>query len=171
MLPPPHCLSSLTGIYFEKMHPILPIVDEDRFRKLQATDPSYILLQQGMCLAASLNFSAEDYLILANSDSPLNHREFGRRLFSAMRTSVEMGMVTNKFILIQALALMSLFSDGPNGGDTSSQLCGRAIQYVYLLGLHVQRRPQSYDDKGAVTLLCCVWALDRMNAAFHGVRS
>jgi hypothetical protein len=167
-VPPPQNMKTLRRVYFEKMQPILPLVDEARLDSLQSTDPAYILLQQGICIAASLNINVENALILPSSALPMGHREFGKRLFSAMRISIEMGMVTNKVVLTQALALMSFFSDGPDGGETSSQLCGRAVQYVHVLGLHVQRQPNINDDKNAVTLLCSIWALDRMNAALHG---
>lgn len=85
-----------------------------------------------------------------------------------MRISIEMGLVSNKIIIIQALALMSQFSDNPVGEDISSQLCGRAVQHVQSLGLHVKGQQEEHRDRCSTTLLCCIWAIDRMNAAFNG---
>jgi hypothetical protein len=66
------------------------------------------------------------------------------------------------------LALMSLFNDGPDGADIASQLSGRAIQHLHSLGLHMDGRRNEQTDHYSTTLLCCIWAIDRMNAAFHG---
>jgi hypothetical protein len=85
-----------------------------------------------------------------------------------MRLIIEMGLVKDKIVLIQALALMSQFTDNPVGDDTSPQLCGRAVHHVQTLGLHLKRRQE--DERGSynTTLLCCIYSIDRMNAAFHG---
>ncbi len=89
-------------------------------------------------------------------------------LSGAMRISIEMGLISNKIIIIQALALMSQFTDNPVGEDISSQLCGRAVQHVQSLGLHVKGQQEQDRDRCSTKLLCCIWAIDRMNAAFHG---
>jgi hypothetical protein len=168
ILPMQRELKKLCSIYFEKHHPIFPIIDEHSFRRMDHTEPTSILLQQGMCLVASLNLSAKGHLRLSKASTRLSPREFGRRISAAMRTSIELGLVTKKVVIIQALALLSLFIDGPNGGDVSSQLCGRAIHYAHSVGLHIQPQRQGQDDQYAEGLLCCVWALDRLNAALHG---
>jgi hypothetical protein len=168
LLPTQPELEKLCSIYFEKCHPIFPIIDEHSFQTMDHTEPTKILLQQGMCLVASLNLSAQGHLRLSKASTHFSPREFGRRISAAMRTSIELGLVTKKVVIIQALALLSLFIDGPNGGDVSSQLCGRAIHYVHSVGLHIQSQRQGQNDQYAERLLCCVWALDRLNAALHG---
>jgi len=70
-------------------------------------------------------------------------------------------------LLIQALGSLSLFTDGPEGPETASQLCAKMIQLVQTLGLHIQRG-FSHEEEYEVTCLCCAWALDRLNAAIHG---
>jgi hypothetical protein len=136
-VPPPEKVEALSKIYFEKVHPIFPVIDVEAHHNLSPTDPGHVLLQQGICLAASKNFAARPHLIIAPSSPPLSCREFGETLTGAMRISIEMGLVSDKLIIIQALALMSQFSDNPVSEDISSQLCGRAIQHVQSLGLHV----------------------------------
>jgi hypothetical protein len=63
---------------------------------------------------------------------------------------------------------LSFFIEGPDGGDVSSQLCGKAVQFVQSIGLHVQIQRRDNKNQFAETLLCCIWARDRLNAAFHG---
>jgi hypothetical protein len=155
-------------IYLDKIHPIFPVIDIYAYRVLHTTDPSRILLQQSMCLAASKDFAARQHLRFIDSDPPLSCREFGNRLSGAMRLAIELGLVTNKIVLIQALALMSQFIDGPDSGDISSQLCGRAVHYVQSLGLHIRGQQEQYRNQHGTTLLSCIWAIDRMNAAFNG---
>jgi len=168
LLPPQPELEKLCSIYFEKHHPIFPVIDENTFRTMDPTDPASVLLKQGICLVASLNPSAKRYLRVPKTSSLSVPREFGRRLSAAMRMSIELGLVTKKVVIIQALALLSFFIDGPNGGDLSSQFCARAVHYVHSVGLHIQSQHQGQDDQYAETLLCCIWALDRLNAALHG---
>lgn len=167
-LPPPAKIDVLSKIYFERIHPVFPVIDENGFNELRAADPGRILLQQGICLAASKNYVGAEHLFLAGLDSLLSCREFGNRLFAAMRLSIELGLVTDHIILIQALILMSHFADGPDSGDLSSQLCARAVHHVQSIGLHLRWRLRGPEDQYGITLLCCVWALDRMNAAFLG---
>jgi Fungal specific transcription factor domain len=164
-IPPPEKVEALSKIYFEKVHPIFPVIDQEAYQNLNHADPGYILLQQGICLAASKNFAARQHLIMGGSSHPLSCREFGEALSGAMRISVEMGLVSNKIVMIQGLALMSQFSDNPDGEDLSSQLCSRAIHHVQSLGLHINGHQ---EDHRVNTLLCCIWAIDRMNAAFNG---
>jgi hypothetical protein len=167
-IPPPEKAEALSKIYFEKVHPIFPVIDEEAYHNLSPTDPSHVLLQQGICLAASKNFSARPHLIIAQSSPTLSCREFDGMLSGTMRISIEMGLVSNKIVVIQALALMSQFSDNPVSEDISSQLCGRAVQHVQSHGLHLKGRQEEHIDRCSTTLLCCIWAIDRMNAAFNG---
>jgi hypothetical protein len=167
-IPPPEKVEALSRIYFEKVHPIFPVINQEAYHNFSPADPGHVLLQQGICLAASKNLIARPHLIIAPSSPPMSCREFGDKLSGTMRISIEMGLVSNKIIIIQALALMSQFSDNPVGEDISSQLCGRAVQHVQSLGLHLKGQHEEHRDRLNTTLLCCIWAIDRMNAAFNG---
>ncbi|KAL2064950.1 hypothetical protein VTL71DRAFT_4090 [Oculimacula yallundae] len=164
-VPPPESVKALASIYFDKIYPILPLVRESTLHSDLST-PDRIILQQGICLAASKDRTARDHLTLSDA-APLSCREFGEKLSAAMRLSIELGLVTNKVVLIQALALLSQFTDDPPGEDLSSQFCIRAVHQVQSLGLHIKGREED-TDQGNTILLCCIWALDRMNAAFKG---
>jgi hypothetical protein len=167
-LPPPSELEFLSSIYFEKHHPIFPVIDADAFRALDHLDPAKILLKQGICLVASMDPTSRTHLRLPNTLSTLGPRDFGRRVSSAMRISIETGLVTQNVVLTQAFALLSGFIEGPSGRDVSSQLCGRAVHCLHSAGLHLESTRQSHSSQYAETLTCCIWALDRLNAAFHG---
>jgi hypothetical protein len=167
-LPPQPHASVLSLWYFEKMHPVIPVIDKEGFQKLPATDPRRVLLLQAVCLAASKSFTLNRHLILPASDSPLTGREFGSRVLAAMRLIIEMDLVTDKMVLVQALAIMSHFADGPESSNVASQHLSRAIQHIFSLGLHVQGHNHRDTDQKSTTLFCCIWALDRMNATFHG---
>jgi hypothetical protein len=130
-LPSPSRLSALCKLYFEKNHPIFPVIDEARFNSLPNDDSSRILLQQGICLAASKNPSARRFLVLGESDNILNLLEFGDKIVNTMRLSIELGLVSDKIVLIQAYALLSQFADSPDGGDLSSQY-GISISFCLL---------------------------------------
>ncbi|KAI9643853.1 hypothetical protein NHQ30_007204 [Ciborinia camelliae] len=163
MSPTPH-LAVLSRIYFEKINPIFPIIDEIKYHNLPPSSPARILLEQAICLAASKNFSATEHLILNETDSHMTCRAFGEKLSGAMRLTIELGIVTDKIILIQALCLLSLFIDNSSSEDLASQFSGKAAHYLQGMGLHLEGQQEDASTK----LLCCVYALDRMNAAFHG---
>ncbi|KAH7417121.1 hypothetical protein BKA64DRAFT_701907 [Cadophora sp. MPI-SDFR-AT-0126] len=164
-IPPPDGLQALEQIYFDKVYPIIPLVNESTIQSAHLSKSERIILQQGICLAASKNHAAGSYLVLG--DASLNCREFGEKISGAMRMMIEMGLVTNKIVLIQALALLSQFTDDPPGEDLSSQFCMRAVHQVQSLGLHIKGQ-EDHAGQSNTTLLCCIWAIDRMNAAFNG---
>ena len=166
MLPSAESVDALSSIYFERIHPLMPIIKKKDFDCMPLSDASRILLQQGMCLAASMNICAKRHLQLG--DQQLEHKEFGARMCSVMKTSMELGLVTDRIVMIQALALMSLHPPGPNSAETSAWLCGRAIQHVQSIGLHMKSDTLDREDDYADSLLCCIWALDTMNAAYAG---
>ncbi|ESZ98224.1 hypothetical protein SBOR_1400 [Sclerotinia borealis F-4128] len=163
MPPIPH-LGVLSCIYFEKINPIFPIINEAKYYNLPPSDPARILLEQAVCLAASKNFSAAKHLVLDETNSPMSCRAFGEKISGAMRLIMELGIVTDKLILIQALCLLSLFTDNSSTDDIASQFSGKAAHYLQGMGLHLEGQQEDASTK----LLCCVYALDRMNAAFHG---
>jgi hypothetical protein len=120
-IPPPDSFAVLSKIYFDKVHPVFPVINVDVYNNLPTSDSHRILLQQAICLAASKNFVARPHLLLPDSATPLTCREFGSKISSIMKLSMEIGLVTNKIVMIQALTLMSQFTDNPVGGDLTAQ--------------------------------------------------
>ena len=121
VLPPPSHLAALSKLYFDKMHPLFPVIDYEQWHKVRVRDNCQVLMEQAVCLAASKNFAARSHLLLGSSKVLLSPLDFGDKISGAMRLAIEMGMVTDKIVLIQALALMSQFFDSTDRGDLSSQ--------------------------------------------------
>ncbi|RAL61029.1 hypothetical protein DID88_010125 [Monilinia fructigena] len=159
----PH-LEALSRIYFDRINPIFPIIDEPKYRNLPPSDPARILLGQAISLAASKNFSATEHLILNETGPPMTCQAFGEKVSGSMRLIIELGIITDRLVLIQALCLLSLFIDNSSSEDLASQFSGKAAHYLQGMGLHLEGQQEDASTK----LLCCVYALDRMNAAFHG---
>ncbi|KAK6598115.1 fungal specific transcription factor [Botrytis cinerea] len=152
MPPIPH-LEVLSRIYFEKINTIFPIINETMFRNLAPSVPCRALLEQAICLAASKNFAAADHLILDEAGPPMTCKAFGEKVSGAMRLTIELGIVTDKNC-----------PDPSPVEDLASQFSGKATHYLEGMGLHLEGQVEDASAK----LLCCVYALDRMNAAFHG---
>lgn len=49
-----------------------------------------------------------------------------------------------------------------------SRFCARAVHQAQSLGLHLQGHYTERTDQTNTTLLCCIWAIDRLNAALNG---
>lgn len=119
----PHAmaLENLIQIYYDKVYPIFPVVSKAALQDAHLSKAELVILQQGICLAASKNNIAKRHLTLDDVREQQSCREFGERISAAMRMAIEIGIVTNKIVLIQALALLSQFTDDPPGEDLSSQ--------------------------------------------------
>lgn len=167
-LPPAIHREALCSIYLQNFHPILPILDQYSYEELPDDSPSRILLEQGMTLVACVDSSSKPHLLLADDGNLLVCKDFARRILAAMRVSIEIGVVSDKIVLMQALALMSLFSEGREGSEVSSLMIGRAVQYLHSLGIHIPDLKNGPDLNYAETMFCCIWSIDRLNAAFQG---
>jgi len=159
---------ALLSVYFQKFHPIFPMVNQPMYDTLPEQSASRALLEQGMCLVASADASSKHCLLLEDDGDPLARRDFGKRVLAAMRVSIETGMVTDKIILVQALGLMALFVEGREGSEVSSLMVARAVHHLHSLGLHMQDREENSVLDHGQTLFCCIWTIDRLNAASQG---
>jgi hypothetical protein len=165
--PKPADFEGLSGIYFEHVHPIFPVLDREAFELIPEEIPAKLLLKQAICLAASTNQGAKQFLNLS-TDTMLSHREFAEQLSLAMRTSLDLGLVRDRLVQIQILAILSLFNQLSDDRHWSAELTGRAVSCVHTTGLHLQTHASRKDHDYVTRLFCCIWALDRLNAAFHG---
>jgi hypothetical protein len=104
-IPTPSRCEALSKLYFDKVHPMFPVVDQYTYNSRDPKSPESIILRQGICLAASKNVSAGHLLILNESEPPLTCRQFGDRISAVMRMSIEMGLVSNKVVVIQVSSL------------------------------------------------------------------
>ncbi|KAK6005089.1 hypothetical protein QM012_007868 [Aureobasidium pullulans] len=158
-----HDRDSLVDIYFARLNPLLPIVDEATFRN---TERKSQLVIHAMCLVASRDQKARRYLRFLESPEPLTPRAFASRVYAALRWGVQLGRERDKINLIQILALMSLYSEGPEGTVDASMHLSQAIHHGQTIGLHLGR---SSGHGGSQTrLFWALWVLSNFNAGLNG---
>lgn len=151
----------------EEVHPLFPVLD---IHETGAGRPPPVqVIQQAISLAASTSPRARPYLRLQASEGVLHTpRDFAAQISLALRTSLNLGFVTNKLVLLQTLAVLSLFTQLSGDRHHSAELTSRAVSYVHTAGLHLDTRYNKKDDLYFSRLFCCIWVLDRLNAAFNG---
>lgn len=167
LLPKPSDVDALISIYLDEIHPIFPVVQLQAYNAMPSDSPTKMILSQAVCLAASSNLRAKTFLALS-TDTPMSSRSFARRMSSAILLSLDLRLVTDKVVLIQLLILLSLFTQLSKDSHTSAYLLSQAVSYAHTLGLHLRAQETRPDHREMTTLFCCLWALDRLNAAFHG---
>ncbi|KAF7194045.1 Cutinase transcription factor 1 alpha [Pseudocercospora fuligena] len=163
-------LAPLIDIYFQKIHPVLPILDEIEFRTNHAGGIVPEALAHAVCLVAAKDPSAAKYLRLNESDDTLPPREFCSRLHASVMAALRVPVRFEKITLIRLLALASLHAEGPEGGEEATWCFNQAMHYTQVLGWHLGQHTgvQSTDDLVTKRLFWCLWSLDRMNSVIYG---
>lgn len=156
----------LERYYFERIHSLLPSIDEAIYRSSLVGSPTENLQKQCVCLLASTSLSMRQYLRLGNDLRTLQPNEYARRVVGAMRLIIDLALVTDKIVLIYALTTMSLFVYGRESLELTSQYFFRAVQVAYSIGLH-QPRDTKQDEKVA-GMFSYIWSIDRLHAAMQG---
>lgn len=167
VLPSPDNLAGLTHIYLEHIHPIFPILDYESYQNTPSDSPEWALLSQAICFAASVSPNSIQYLHLPKMDVQ-SRNEFSRTLFGVIRTSLALGLVKDKTALIQVFAIISLFTQFSGDRQESAEFFSRALAHAHTMGLHLHGQPNSPSEGNSIRLFCCMYALDILNAAFHG---
>lgn len=154
---------SLINIYFERINPLLSIVDEaDRSEATR----KYKSVMYAMCLVASRDAAAQPYLRFTESPELLSAKSFASRVYKWLRFVLSIGLEGDKVSLIRTLALMSLYSEGSDGAEDASMNLAQAIQHGQTIGLHLGR---SSGYGGSQTrLFWSLWCLSNFNAALNG---
>lgn len=171
LLPDPDAFAALHNIYRTEVHPIFPVVEFDMLpiSTTAENSPSRVLLMQAICLAAASSPRAHPHLkLLLLSESAQNPKDFISYLSQAILTSFDLGMSKDKLVAVQALSVLSLFSQLSNDNHSSAEYCGRAVSYVQTMQLHLDTSRFRKDHQIVTRLFLCVWVLDRLNAALHG---
>ncbi|KAJ5124858.1 uncharacterized protein N7515_008683 [Penicillium bovifimosum] len=165
-LPPNECQEALVDIYFHRIHPILPLLDEDKVRAQQKDGSIPLRLLQVICLVAAKDSNAAVWLCLGSRANQLPLDKFSNILYSDVMQSISRRS-EKKVLAIQILALLSLHEWGPTGAEDCSLNLAQAIHDAQTIGLHLRRRGSSSDALPA-RLFWCLWSLDRWNAAMNG---
>ncbi|KAK4502703.1 hypothetical protein PRZ48_006129 [Zasmidium cellare] len=156
----------MEALYFENVHLILPCIDKDLYWRSPADSPTKALQQQIICLMTCPNPSVKGLLNFPGIEGALPPAEFARRIVTAMRFSIEMALVSDKTVVVQALTAMSLVAYGRESLELTPQFFIRAVQHGYTIGLHQPGDAQRNEKTAG--LFCGVWSIDRLHAAMQG---
>jgi hypothetical protein len=167
---------ALYTIYLDEIHPIFPVIDRHAMEAMPVTSPECSLLRLAVCIAASVNPRAKDYLKPRRSKHYYSSREgLIRDMIFSLRLLLSLGLVKDKIVLVQALSLVALFTQYAKDRDLSAELSASAIGYSHTAGLHLENQGgksnndnESQSEEARCRLFCCVWALDKLNAATQG---
>ncbi|OAA45424.1 Transcription factor [Metarhizium rileyi] len=168
-LPPPEDFARLKNVYIQKVHPLFPVIPIADIEN-NLDHPCNIVLRQLICLAAAADPELTEYYRLQNrGPGLLSPQDFSQALSSSVRAILETSLITDRVLHIQALIMLSLYTQPTcaEESDLPAQLGGRAIHHIQTLGLHLLRYDAPNCDD-LENLFCCVWALDRINAAEYG---
>ena len=163
-------LGPLIDIYFKKIHPILPLLDEDDFRQNHAGGIVPEPLVHAMCLVAAKDPEAEPHLKLSDSPATIPPREFCTILHGSVTAALRVPVRFEKITLIRILALTSLHSEGPDGAEEASLWLSQALHYGQTFGIHLgqQAAVPVGNDLVMKRLFWSLWALDRVSSATNG---
>ncbi|RJE27620.1 hypothetical protein PHISCL_00045 [Aspergillus sclerotialis] len=167
LLPPKQNQMKLVDIYFRRIHPVLPLVDEDATLSQFTSGTLSIPLLQSICLVASKDRNAAPLLYLGSGRALLPLEKFSHLIYKNILENIPRREERQRITTIQILALLSLHEWGPYGSEDSSSCLARAIHHAQTIGLHL-RKPDREPGSSLDALFWCLWCLDRWNAAIHG---
>lgn len=160
-------LGPLIDVYFKKIHPFLPLIEETEFRESHAGGLVPEPLAHAMCLLAAKDVDAEPHLRLSDSTETISPRDFCKRMYASVMGALKATCRYDKVMLIRILALASMHSDGPDGCEEASMCLSQAIHHAQTLGLHLGQQ-QGHLDLPMKRLFWCLWILDRTTSAMFG---
>ncbi|KAK4550488.1 hypothetical protein LTR36_000067 [Oleoguttula mirabilis] len=168
--PHPAVLRPLIDVYFEKIHPILPLLDEAEFRQQHAGGLVPEPLAHALCLVAAKDADAEPHLRLGQSASIIAPREFCSKLHASVMGALKAPCRYDKVTLIRILALASMHNEGADGAEEASMLLSQAIHHAQTLCIHLgqQFSTATGADLSMKRLFWCLYALDRASSTING---
>ncbi|KAK9489651.1 fungal-specific transcription factor domain-containing protein [Lipomyces doorenjongii] len=156
-LPPRQDRGGLINVFFEYVHPLMPLLDKATFLRQHEHDECPILLLHAVQLAACRHSSARKFIHLRST------RHFASLTAAKIRALIYADIDRDKLTVVRALALLSLHCEGSDGLQKSCSDLEQAFHYAHFLGLHHEER--SHPDQAAIRRVWwCLWCLDRMSA-------
>lgn len=165
-MPPKESQAALLDIYFRRIHPILPFLDEGLVRGQFEAGNQPICLARAICLVAAKDESAASFLYLGRDAELLSVEKFCSVIYNDLMQEIPRRS-QRKILIIQVLALLSLHEWGSTGSEDCSLNLAQAIHHAHSMGLHL-KRPDQHSHQSSRALFWCLWSLDRWNAAMHG---
>ena len=163
LLPSPVDTGALLRIYFSSVQPLLPIIHEAGFMADYKSGAAPKILVQAVCLVASRHDAARPHLRLQDDIAALlEPRDLAVRLYSSIVAALNAHLETDKLVLIQANALLSINREASAEHDDNSVHLAKAIQYAHSIGLHLGRARKELRDEWLEKLFWCLWGLDKL---------
>lgn len=164
---------ALSNIYFSTIHRFIPLVDETAFRQDRASGNLSVSLLLAVLLAACRDSRAKPHLWFSgpaggSKREPLRSREFAQRIYTHLASLLKAEAETDRIVLIQVHALMSLHCEGSTGNESASLNLVTAIHHLQVLGMHLPRADETDKSGRFSTIFWSMWCLDRLNAAYNG---
>ncbi|KAI3392167.1 hypothetical protein diail_6115 [Diaporthe ilicicola] len=152
--PPDEDYQHIYAIYLDRFQPMWPILK----------------VGDAISIATSVEPSASQYLRLEPGGPILPFLDFQQALFKSILSSLDEQVLTDRTDHIRALFLVFFYQPARSSEqDMPALIFSQAMHYAVSIGIHlVGSGSQDERSKEAETLYCALWALDRMNAAFHG---
>jgi hypothetical protein len=168
--PKPSQVAGLVDVYFRKLHPMLPLIDEVEFREafVDGSVPEPYL--HAICIVAAKDKDAEPFLLNDGEQTPISPREFCSSLQSSVKEALAVSGRYDRLTLIRMSALMSFHIEGPDGAEDASMFVTQAMHHCQTLGLHLGQQSSlpTRSTRPMKLLFWTIWTLDRFNAAING---
>lgn len=168
----PHttAIAPLVDIYFRRIHPVMPVLEESEFRKDHAKGNVPEALLHAICLVAAKDAEATPHLRLAEGSAVLAPREFCTKVHATVIEALRWPRRYEKITLIRILALASLHAEGQDGGEEATLCLTQAMHYTQTMGWHLGQQAGMASDGDLATkrLFWCLWSLDRLNSCIYG---
>ncbi|KAJ0419142.1 hypothetical protein BJY00DRAFT_314213 [Aspergillus carlsbadensis] len=167
-LPPKADREILLNIYFDRIHSLLPLLDEDEVRSQASLGTLSIPLLQVILLVASKDRGAAPFLRLGSDAAVLRLETFSERIYNDILKNMPRKEEKKRILTIQILTLLSLHDWGSDGAEESSLHLNQAIHHSQTIGLHHLSTPERQTKPSLKALFWCLWSLDKWNAAING---
>lgn len=168
--PTPSQIAGLVDVYFRKIHPMLPLIDELEFREAFAAGVVPEPYLYAICIVAAKDKEAEPLLRLPDSDVPVAPRDFCSSLQSSVKAALAVTGRYDRLTLVRMNALISFHIEGPDGAEDASMFVTQAMHHCQTLGLHLGQQSSlpTRSTRPMKLLFWTIWTLDRFNAAING---
>jgi hypothetical protein len=163
-------VAGLVDVYFRKLHPMLPLIDELEFREAYVAGTVSEPYLHAICIVAAKDKDAEPFLHSPDTDTPIAPRDFCSSLQSSVKGALAVSNRYDRLTQIRMSALISFHIEGPDGAEDASMFVTQAMHHCQTLGLHLGQQSSlpTRSTRPMKLLFWTIWTLDRFNAAING---
>jgi hypothetical protein len=163
-------IAGLVDVYFRKLHPMLPLIDELEFREAFAAGSVPEPYLHAVCIVAAKDNDAKPFLHAPDTETPVAPRDFCSNLQSSVKGALSVSGRFDRLTTIRMCALISFHIEGPDGAEDASMFVTQAMHHCQTLGLHLGQQSSlpTRSTRPMKLLFWTIWTLDRFNAAING---